>query len=170
MMPAAAGQTNAQVPKIEEEKKQGEEPQKQEKHIEEEDDDNVSCESVNSDELDGELNSDEEDDDTRLRRATRGDGANKYKAEVDTNIFQIDFSTLKNKAELATGEPYFCSSCKAVFNFHSKIETGEKEAQTWTCEFCNHNNEVQIDDGEKPTTNDVKYILEAASSIKVEDG
>ena len=46
-----------------------------------------------------------------------------YAAEVDTNIYQISLSNLKNAAEMATGDAELCSKCQAVFNNISKIET-----------------------------------------------
>lgn len=47
----------------------------------------------------------------------------KYRQEVDTNVYQIQLSCLKDAGvELATGDPVFCTSCQAAFNKHSKIE------------------------------------------------
>lgn len=72
---------------------------------------------------------------------------------------------MKDKAELATGDPTFCCNCKAVFNMHSKIEEvkGDDEKQIWTCEFCLTKNEVNLDDEEIPKTGAVNYIVEAAA-------
>ena len=40
--------------------------------------------------------------------------------EVDTNVFKIQYNTLKNdKVEIATGDPIFCKGCQAVLNFYS---------------------------------------------------
>ena len=70
-------------------------------------------------------------------------------------------SCLKKDAEIATGDPLYCSSCKGIFNKFSKIE--EKEGmQVWNCEFCLHSNRVSIEQGEIPKSDSVNYILEAA--------
>jgi hypothetical protein len=47
--------------------------------------------------------------------------------EVDTNVFQISLSCLKEKAELATGDPELCKSCKAVFNKDSKVLVADNQ-------------------------------------------
>lgn len=124
-----------------------------------------------SDELDGNLNlSDCEDAARSFRAKTRAKkiAVNRteqrhYKAQVDTNVSMIEFQTLKDQAEMATGDPYFCENCRSVFNMYSKVEEAEGGGQTWKCEFCMHENKVEIEEGEKPQTNDVKFILEAAA-------
>lgn len=76
--------------------------------------------------------------------------AKKYKIEVDTNVFQISMDCLKNNvAEIATGDPQFCSQCKAVFNSNSNLaiepQMGADPKQVWTCEFCCTKNDVLLD-------------------------
>lgn len=34
-----------------------------------------------------------------------------YKQELDTNVYNINLATLKDAAELATGDPVFCMKC-----------------------------------------------------------
>lgn len=93
-----------------------------------------------------------------------------FRQEIDTNVFKIGFSTLKDQAEIATGDPEFCSKCKAIFNVHSKInlisQIGKEDQQVWKCEFCNTENLVCIEDEEKPQTAAVNYIVEAAAQIQ----
>ena len=84
---------------------------------------------------------------------------------MDTNIFKIDLATLKDKAELATGDPTFCAHCKAVLNVHSVIQESKEDGQFWVCEFCNHKNKVDLEEEEKPQTNKVNYIMEAAAQV-----
>jgi len=50
--------------------------------------------------------------------------------EVDTNVFQINLSCLKENAELATGDPELCKRCKAVFNKDSKLNVVDNQ-QVW---------------------------------------
>lgn len=58
---------------------------------------------------------------------------------------------LRDGAELATGDPIFCSKCQAVLNKYSLIEENKHdENQIWTCEFCNNSNEIQVEPEEMP--------------------
>ena len=71
-------------------------------------------------------------------------------------------SCLKDSTyEIATGDPIECTNCKGIFNMYSTVIEAEGK-QLWTCEFCNHNNYVDVDPGEKPKTATVSYILESA--------
>jgi RNase P subunit RPR2 len=113
---------------------------------------------MDSDELDGDLNLSDCEDRRSSFRAKNKDKKRKRPArrivqEIDTNVYKIAFNTLKDNAELATGDPVFCEECKAVFNQYSKVEErkGEDgEQMIWKCEFCNKENEVDIEDEEKP--------------------
>lgn len=58
-------------------------------------------------------------------RQKKGKKANKYVVEVDTNVFEVKLSCLKDNVELATGDAEFCKTCKAVFNSLSKISDEE---------------------------------------------
>jgi len=94
--------------------------------------------------------------------------ARQYRQEIDTNVFQVQFRSLADKAELATGDATFCKNCQAAFNFFSKIEEAkgeDGETQIWTCEFCLTKNEVSLEEEEKPTSKAVNYILEAAAQV-----
>ena len=98
------------------------------------------------------------------------EGGKKFEQEVDTNVFSINMSTLKNGSELATGDPIFCENCHAAFNMHIhyeevKCEEGEPEGQIWACEFCNTKNKIQIEPEEIPKTKEVTYIMEAAAQV-----
>lgn len=85
-------------------------------------------------------------------------------------MFQIQFSTLKDKAEIATGDPIFCQKCKGCFNFFSKVEERKSEegneVQVWQCEFCNFTNEIDLEEEEKPQSAKVNYILEASAQVQ----
>ena len=89
----------------------------------------------------------------------------KYKQEVDTNVFLINMSCLKDSSEMATGDPVFCKTCQAVFNKYSKTEEVKETGQIWSCEFCLAKNEVNIEPEECPKTEAVNYILEAAAQV-----
>jgi len=77
-------------------------------------------------------------------------------------VFRIGFATLKDKAEIATGDPTFCKTCEACLNINSKLEQKD-DAQIWKCEFCNTSNEVDVEEEEKPQTKAINYIIEAAA-------
>lgn len=81
----------------------------------------------------------------------------------DTNIICIGFSILKQdpKSLIQNGDPILCSNCKVGFNCHSKSEYLEsKKARLWICEFCGHQNFLQIDENEVPSKEDCLYLLE----------
>ncbi len=90
--------------------------------------------------------------------------------EVDTNVYEIQLSCLKEQGELAFGDPIFCKNCNAVFNKHSQITEEAKGEQIWTCEFCNSTNEVQIEAEETPKSTAVNYIVEAAAQVNDKEG
>lgn len=138
---------------------------------------NLSLNEMDSDELEGDLNlSDEGEERASSFRAkqkevkkSRKRPARRFVQEIDTNVFKISFNTLKNDAELATGDPIFCSQCKAVFNSFSKVEEVKgdgEEKQIWKCEFCNTENEVDLEEEEKPKNPQVNYIVEAAAQVQ----
>jgi len=134
---------------------------------------NLSCEEVDSDDLDGELNLSDCEDGTGKRgafkmerRTKKSRAANKYVVEVDTNIMKVPLSVLKNVSEVASGDPELCKACQAVFNKDSVLKPiMGKEDQVWLCEFCNTENTVFIDQEEIPKALEVNYLVEAAAQV-----
>ena len=63
---------------------------------------------------------------------------------------------------MATGDAIFCKECSAVFSFKSEVMKNSENKQIWECEFCMHQNEIRIEDEEKPTESTTNYLLEAA--------
>lgn len=63
---------------------------------------------------------------------------------------------------MATGDAEICERCQGVFNKQSVI-TEKDGNQIWSCEFCNHDNEVMIGEEEIPQGLEVTYLLEAAA-------
>mmetsp|Transcript_863 Transcript_863/g.2076 ORF Transcript_863/g.2076 Transcript_863/m.2076 type:complete len:726 (-) Transcript_863:2569-4746(-) len=78
---------------------------------------------------------------------------------VDTNVVNIRLDVLENDSELATGDPYFCSKCRALLNSHS-ILARTPESYLWACEFCGEQNQLMIDEEEIPKLDELNYILE----------
>ena len=94
---------------------------------------NRSICSVHSADLDQELNYSDEEQEVKVqkKRVLKKNRAEKvYHQEVDTNVFKIEYSTLKDGAELATGDPLFCQSCQAIFNSLSKVQEVEQIGYT----------------------------------------
>ena len=85
--------------------------------------------------------------------------------EFDTNIFQVGLECLQNKTQIVTGDAVFCEKSGAVFNVHSVLTESEGK-QIWESEFCNHKNEVMIDEEEIPKEDAVTYIIEAAAQVE----
>jgi len=94
------------------------------------------------------------------RACVAGKSISRKKKEVDTNVVSINFDILKDKSALATGDPVFCTNCKAIFNMYSQIEHKE-DSQTWICEFCDYHNQVIIDQEEIPKADAMNFILES---------
>merc|ERR1712060_343949 len=84
---------------------------------------NLSCEDMDSDELDGELNLSDDESGTMAREKmrTRVDAAAKakretYQVEFDTNIYKVSMDCLQHKGQIVAGDAEFCRHCKGVFN------------------------------------------------------
>ena len=135
---------------------------------------NRSCESVLSCELDNNLNYSDEESEMPKQEVVKKERKKKqpirhFRQEVDTNVYKISLATLKDGAEMASGDPVFCKACQAVFNMHSVIEEGKEsgmDGQLWKCEFCNTKNEVNFEPEELPKSKAVNYILEAAAQVQ----
>jgi hypothetical protein len=60
---------------------------------------------------------------------------------------------------VATGDPVFCNSCRALLNSYSTL-TAADEHYEWVCEFCGTKNLLNIDAEEIPKADELSYILE----------
>jgi len=140
---------------------------------------NLSCNEMDSDDLDGDLNLSDEDEGARAQVRQQNQNVlqqqpqvaqtvaprEKYAVEFDTNVFRVSLDCLQNKGQLVTGDAELCKQCNGVFNQTSQL-ADEGGKQIWTCEFCNHKNEVVIDPEEIPQSTEVTYLLEAAAQIE----
>ena len=50
----------------------------------------------------------------------------RFREEIDTNVVGIDFSIINEDAQLAAGDPVFCSDCGAVFSKWSALVDMER--------------------------------------------
>ncbi len=105
-----------------------------------------------------------------LSQAT-GSVGKRYEQEVDTNVLSLNMSVLKDKAQIATGDPVICGKCKAMFNIHSKLNKDLAiSEQSWICEFCNNTNKVSIEEEEMPKADELTYVIESAQQAMVKKG
>jgi hypothetical protein len=79
--------------------------------------------------------------------------------KVDTNIVTISLDVISNDSQVATGDPTFCTNCRALLNSHSVISEASA-VQEWVCEFCDAHNTLTLDAEEIPRADVLNYILE----------
>jgi hypothetical protein len=88
-------------------------------------------------------------------------GSQIYEREIDTNVLKIDFLFMKEQIKCATGNPYFCKKCEAIFNVYSILENGINDKKLWICEFCGNKNELLIDQEELPKQEIIDYYIKS---------
>ena len=81
---------------------------------------------------------------------------------TDTNILHVAMSKLAKKAEeVVTGDRISCTSCNALLNHASKLTpTARSGSFVWVCEFCDSKNEVDVEEGQKPSKEVAEFIIE----------
>nr|KAG5704944.1 hypothetical protein BaRGS_022786 [Batillaria attramentaria] len=82
---------------------------------------------------------------------------------ADTNVVTVRFDTLKTPSAMHAGEVVMCSGCQAILSHISKIEEGGED-KVWKCEFCDNRNIVDVEEEEKPTADDVTFLVEPSLS------
>eukprot|EP01022_Parablepharisma_sp_SALTPOND_P016535 TRINITY_DN244_c0_g2_i1.p1 TRINITY_DN244_c0_g2~~TRINITY_DN244_c0_g2_i1.p1 ORF type:complete len:670 (+),score=77.61 TRINITY_DN244_c0_g2_i1:945-2954(+) len=85
----------------------------------------------------------------------------RHKQEIDTNVISVKAENLGDQIVYATGDPFYCSNCKAIFNSFS-----QPVAEKWKCEFCGQENLLDLEKEEYPKSNYVTYLLEAKAPVK----
>lgn len=88
--------------------------------------------------------------------------------KLDTNVVNIRLDVLANDSEVATGDPNFCSNCRALLNSHSVL-TKTADNYEWVCEFCGVQNDLMLDEEEIPRQEELNYILEDAHDVLASD-
>ena len=81
----------------------------------------------------------------------------------------MNLDTLAKDTEIATGDAEICKGCQGVLNYKSEVATNpaKEDEQMWKCEFCCQTNELPMfDQEEKPKTNAVSYLIEAAAQAE----
>lgn len=84
----------------------------------------------------------------------------KHKQEIDTNVVLIKAESFEESLVYATGDPFPCSNCKAIFNQFSQVVDEAPDKKTWKCEFCGQSNNLLLEKEEYPKSNALLYLLE----------
>ena len=50
----------------------------------------------------------------------------RFREEIDTNVVGVDFNIINEDAQLAAGDPVFCTECGAVFSKWSTLVDVER--------------------------------------------
>ncbi|XP_033741232.1 circularly permutated Ras protein 1-like [Pecten maximus] len=82
---------------------------------------------------------------------------------ADTNIVSINFQTLVTPSNMHTGDAVYCDNCQAILSHLCKLED-RGDVKVWRCEFCGQQMEVDIVEEEKPSQDDVTFMLTPALS------
>lgn len=83
---------------------------------------------------------------------------------ANTNVICLELGGLGNAAEIATGDANYCQSCKSMLNSNSILtKFDDNIAKIWKCEFCNHQNQIDLEDEEIPKVDTLDFLLESAS-------
>lgn len=142
--------------------------------------DSSDSESIDDDDLEGNFSSDEEKASPPAspklkgfsRFFTKKDSKKptkkitKYR-KADTNVISVDFKKIVAPNYMHTGDAIKCESCKGILNQFSKVEDiPGSDDKNWKCEFCSHNNTLNIVEEEIPHKNDVTYMLQPAPATK----
>ena len=102
-----------------------------------------------------------------LQGAVPGPLAVVEEEEPPTNVFEVQLYSIAQESAIATGEPVYCKQCRAVLNSYSQVER-RGEVTLWACEFCRTANEVVIDEGEMPKSNEIVYVLDPGMQVEEE--
>ncbi|KAJ8045692.1 Circularly permutated Ras protein 1 [Holothuria leucospilota] len=82
--------------------------------------------------------------------------------KTDGNIILVSLGTLENDPQIMTGDAVKCSNCPAILSHVSEVGSGESTKRPWKCEFCDHQNEVDMTDEEIPKESQVDFLVDAA--------
>lgn len=107
-----------------------------------------------------------------------------FRRHADTNVVSIKFDSLaKNADDVFAGDPVFCEGCLAALSKTSTLtpakvnddaKAGDEQPKPeelggemlWKCEFCSHENKVELAVEELPKTEARDYVLEPAPENK----
>ncbi|PIK56321.1 putative circularly permutated Ras protein 1 [Apostichopus japonicus] len=95
------------------------------------------------------------------------DEVKSYKTErADGNVILVSLGTLENDPKIMTGDAVSCCKCPAILSHISTVtpsSSGDTSKQTWTCDFCDTENEVDVSNEEIPKESQVDFLYVAPS-------
>jgi hypothetical protein len=101
----------------------------------------------------------------------KGQEGKTYEQEVDTNVVSLNLNVLKDKTQIATGDPILCQKCKAMYNIYSKLNADPNtHEQHWPCEFCDNVNKIALEPEEMPKADELTYVIESAQQSMIKQG
>lgn len=121
-----------------------------------------STERLSISSLNHSLNSNSDSDSDEEMEMAKPD-SKKIEMKIDTNVVSLDLSSLKEAGNMATGDPIFCINCASAFNLYSRLSEVSSDVQIWVCEFCNAENQVNIDAEEIPRGEMMDYVIMSSS-------
>mmetsp|Transcript_24102 Transcript_24102/g.42789 ORF Transcript_24102/g.42789 Transcript_24102/m.42789 type:complete len:571 (-) Transcript_24102:1043-2755(-) len=83
--------------------------------------------------------------------------------QVDTNVVEISLASLLDKHNETREPPIPCQECGAYLNSYSHVGI-DGEFYLWNCEFCSHENRLEINVTKLPSLPEVTYVLEEAKN------
>jgi hypothetical protein len=126
------------------------------------------------------------------KHAMRSPSGRVFRREADVNVISLKLGTLGEVVDVATGEPFACLGCGAMFSSISKL--GQNSVQytatppvpedgvsvppvppqvvddnCWLCEFCGASNTPDLEPEEIPTAHTVDYLIESAPVVRAAD-
>jgi hypothetical protein len=82
--------------------------------------------------------------------------------QPNTNVVSIKFDKLKHQNIVQSGSTNRCQNCVAYLSSLSKVIKIEKTTK-WKCEFCDFENNTQIENKNIPKNADLTYLLKPVS-------
>ena len=67
------------------------------------------------------------------------------------------------------GDPVYCTECGAIASHLTKIEGERDDEKKWKCEFCPHENTVDIEQNDLPKQPDATYLVSPAPVVHGSD-
>lgn len=87
--------------------------------------------------------------------------------QVDTNVVELSFESLLHQKLQINKPPTPCQECGAFLNSHSSVSL-EGENYLWVCEFCAHENRLEVSSTDLPREAEITYVLEEAKNDAVQ--
>jgi len=84
--------------------------------------------------------------------------------QLHANVLRVDLGSMTEPVAIATGDPVLCARCGAAFSALSARGVSAFPIKRWRCEFCAHDNDVDIDAAQVPASNSIDYLGATAAA------